>query len=80
MKNSNSTVTAAALDALESRIAYRIAARLSQRAESLDADVSERLRFAREKALERAQVARAAESQPVVAVGRGGSAVLGAGG
>lgn len=80
MKNSNSTVTAAALDALESRIAYRIAARLSQRADSLDADVAERLRFAREQALERAKAARTAQSQSVVAVSRGGAAVLGTGG
>lgn len=80
MKNSNVPVTAAALDALESRIAYRIAARLSQRADSLDADVAERLRFAREQALERAKASRTAESRPVVAVGRGGAAVLGTGG
>ena len=46
MKNSNTSSThAAALDALESRIAYRIAARLSQRADTLDGDVAERLRL-----------------------------------
>ena len=81
MKNSNTSSThAAALDALESRIAYRIAARLSQRADTLDGDVAERLRFAREQALERAKAARAAQSRPVVAVTAGGAAVLGGGG
>ncbi|MBS0441426.1 MAG: DUF3619 family protein [Proteobacteria bacterium] len=81
MKNSNTTSThAAALDALESRIAYRIAARLSQRADTLDGDVAERLRFAREQALERAKAARAAQSRPVVAVTASGAAVLGSGG
>lgn len=80
MKNSNTSTHAAALDALESRIAYRIAARLSQRADTLDGDVAERLRFAREQALERAKAARAAQSRPVVAVSAGGAAVLGRGG
>lgn len=81
MKNSNTSSThAAALDALESRIAYRIAARLSQRADTLDGDVAERLRFAREQALERAKAARAAQSRPVVAVTASGAAVLGRGG
>ena len=81
MKNSNTSSThAAALDALESRIAYRIAARLSQRADALDGDVAERLRFAREQALERAKAARAAQSRPVVAVTGSGAAVLGGGG
>lgn len=80
MKNTNTTTHAAALDALESRIAYRIAARLSQRADALDGDVAERLRFAREQALERAKAARAAQSRPVVAVTAGGAAVLGRGG
>lgn len=81
MKNSNTSSThAAALDALESRIAYRIAARLSQRADTLEGDVAERLRFAREQALERAKAARTAQSRPVVAVTAGGAAVLGRGG
>jgi hypothetical protein len=80
VKNSNTSTHAAALDALESRIAYRIAARLSQRADALDGDVAERLRFAREQALERAKAARAAQSRPVVAVTGSGAAVLGGGG
>lgn len=80
MKNSNTPATAAALDALESRIAYRVAARLSQRADALEGDIAERLRFAREQALERAKSARAAESRPVVAISAAGAAVLGGGG
>ncbi len=79
MKNSNTSTPAATLDALESRIAYRIAARLSERADALDGDVAERLRFAREQALERAKAARAATGTPVVAV-TGGAALLGKGG
>ena len=70
-----------ALDALESRIAYRIAARLSQRADALDGDVAERLRFAREQA--RSSAPRPpvlAQSRPVVAVTGSGAAVLGGGG
>lgn len=80
MKNSNTPATAAALEALESRIAYRIAARLSQRADAVDGDIAERLRFAREQALERAKAALTAESRTVVAVGAGGAALLGSGG
>lgn len=78
MKNSNIAVYPTGPDALEARFAYRIAARLNERAEALDTDVSERLRFAREKAIERAQAARAAEAQ-VVSVGSAATAALGSG-
>lgn len=61
------------------RIGLRVAARLSEQAEGLDRDIAERLRFAREKALERAAALRAAETRPVVSVGRDGAAVLGTG-
>lgn len=74
MKNSNIALHAAGRDALEARIGLRIAARLSERAQQVPADISERLRFAREKALE---TARAAESG--VAVTSGPAAVLGGG-
>lgn len=80
MKNSNIAVHSAARDALEARIGLRLAARLSQGAELMDADIAERLRFAREKALERARAVRTAESRPAVAVGVSGAAVLGGGG
>lgn len=65
----------AELEAFEARLALRMTARLTERAAELPQDVSERLRFAREQALQRAQAARAAsatKSAPV-AVDNGGS-------
>ncbi|TXC65913.1 DUF3619 family protein [Piscinibacter aquaticus] len=80
MKNSKITFSpAGARDALEARIGLRVAARLSQGTMALDGDISERLRFAREKALERARAVRTAESRPAVAVSTSGAAVLGGG-
>ena len=75
MKNSNSQATAVALEVLQARVGHRLAARLSEHAETLDADVTERLRFAREQALERARAARAA-AEPVVVVAAGPSAAV----
>ena len=66
-----------ALDALQSRFALRVTAKLTERTLDLDADVSERLRFGREKALERARAVRAAATTPLVGVTRGGAAILG---
>lgn len=63
-------------EALQARFGYRIAARLSEQAESVEPDIAERLRFAREKALERA---RAAAPALEVVVGPS-SALLGGGG
>lgn len=74
------SVQSAARDALEARIGLRLAARLSEGVDAMDADIAERLRFAREKALERARALRAAESRPALAVGASGAAVLGGGG
>ena len=54
-------------EALESRFALRVAARLSEQADALPHDVSERLRFAREKALERARAAGVAVAVPLPA-------------
>ena len=64
-------------DGLEARFGVRVAAMLGERAQSTAPDISERLRFAREQALVRAQAARQVQtaSAPVV-VGRGRSAVL----
>ena len=67
----------AALDALQARFALRVAAVLSERSQDLGADVDERLRFAREKALGRARAARVANGTPAVGVARGGAAILG---
>lgn len=77
MNNSNTALFPGGREALESRLAYRMAARLSEHAEQLSPDLSERLRFARERALERAREARAATAQPTVTFASGGSAVLG---
>jgi Protein of unknown function (DUF3619) len=66
-----------AMEALQTRFALRVAAALTEQSRSVDADVSERLRFAREKALERARAARRAEDSPVMGATRSGSAILG---
>jgi Protein of unknown function (DUF3619) len=80
VKNSNIIALPSSLDALQARVAYRLAGRLSEQATTLDDDIAERLRFAREKALERAQLARAVQGQAVVAVSTSGAAVLGSAG
>ena len=49
----------AAREAIESRFARNIAARLTERAENVAPEIGERLRFAREKALEAGRRARA---------------------
>ena len=67
----------AALDTLQARFALRVAARLTERADDLSPDLTERLRFAREKALERARAVRPADTPPAVGVTRGGAAILG---
>ncbi|PZP35229.1 MAG: DUF3619 domain-containing protein [Roseateles depolymerans] len=58
--NSPNYSATADLDARVTRFGLRIAAGLSERNAALPADVGERLRFAREQALARAQAARAA--------------------
>ncbi len=68
----------AALDALQTRFALRVAAGLSERNADIGPDLTERLRFAREKALERARASRAATAP--VGVTRGGAAILGVAG
>ena len=67
----------AALDALQARFALRVTAGLTERSNDLGADVTERLRFAREKALERARATRKAETTPALGMTRAGAAVLG---
>lgn len=79
IKNTKSTFSPVPhRDGLEARFGVRVASMLSERARSTAPDISERLRFAREQALVRAQAARRqvqTASAPVV-VGRGRSAVL----
>jgi hypothetical protein len=67
------------LDTLQTRVGVRIAAHLSEQAERAPHDVTERLRFAREQALQRAREARAAtevSTAPVVVATGGGTARL----
>jgi hypothetical protein len=66
-------------DNLQARFALRVAARLSERSEDLQPDLSERLRVAREQALERARTVRRAEAAPARVGTSGGAAVLGGG-
>ena len=67
----------AAIDALQARFALRVAARLTERSQGLEADVGERLRFAREKALERARASRAASASSPVGATAAGALMLG---
>ena len=74
MKPSAKIYGPAAREAIESRFARNIAARLSERAENVAPEIGERLRFAREKALEAGRLARSgAELQSA----GGGAAILG---
>ena len=67
-----------AAETLQSRYALRIAARLHERAEAVEPDIGERLRIAREQALQRARAARTASGP--VSVGMAGSVALLGGG
>lgn len=73
----NTTLLAAdAMQGLQDRFAFRVAARLSESAQAPGADIESRLRFAREQALQRARVARLAAAEPVIAVSGGGAGTL----
>jgi hypothetical protein len=75
MKNQN---TMTGLDALQSRFGLRVAARLNEGTLDLPHNVTERLRVAREQALERTRLARkSVAAGGTQVVGRGGSATLG---
>jgi hypothetical protein len=66
------------LDALQARFALRVASRLSERADALPHDLSERLRVAREQAVQSAHRLRRAEpAGAAVLAGAGGVAALG---
>lgn len=67
----------ATADILQARFALRVAARLSECSAELGPDLTERLRFAREKALERARAVRSVETTSAVGVSRSGAAILG---
>jgi hypothetical protein len=77
MKHDDSTYRLAARDAIESRFARSVAACLSESARMIGPDVTERLRFAREKALEAARLAREGAAVHGVGVTASGAAVAG---
>lgn len=77
MKNQNTVLSSGSLEALQARYALRVAARLTDASRELPHDISERLKAAREQALERARLARRAEAATdVQAMGAGPSATL----
>ena len=73
------SASALAREALQARFARRVAARLSENAEGLGPDITERLRFAREQTLERARAIRQQAATGPVGATRGGAAMLGGG-
>jgi len=79
--NGQRTIRATALgpsphpDVLEARVARRIAARLTERADELPHDISERLRVARQQAVDRARQLRKLSTAPAWQA-QGGSAVM----
>lgn len=77
MNASESTLPSASRDAVESRFARRIVACLAESAGTVPHDVGERLRFAREKALEAARRVRTVNSAQGVGVSASGAAILG---
>ena len=74
----SSTLQTAALSPLEARFGARVAGALTARSQALPHDITERLRFAREKSLAVARLsrARAADGTVVAGVSSQGSAVL----
>lgn len=79
MKKQPISLSAQDLDTRVTRFGLRVAASLTERNETLPADVSERLRFAREQALGKARAARA-EAAPAGQLLRSGSNSLSLGG
>lgn len=78
MNISHSPASSSALDSAQARFGQRIAVCLSESTDALGADVSERLRFARENALQRARTARQLNaSVGAIGVSASGSLVLG---
>ena len=76
----NRRPTSADVMALEARFGLRVAARLSDRADDLPHDITERLRSAREQALAKARPRLAAARAAAVAVSGSGAATLAGGG
>lgn len=78
MKTMNSTELFSALASAQAQFASRVIARLSEGANSLPPELEERLRFARETALQRARAVRAASAAvPSFTAPNAGSLILG---
>ena len=77
MNGSESILRTVSSDAVEARFARRLVACLAENADTVPHDVGERLRFAREKALEAARRVRTFEVAQGVGVSASGAAVLG---
>lgn len=81
MNSTRQNANAGPLDAIEARVALRMASGLSRQCDALPHEVTERLRIAREQALDRAKAARRAEaaaaSTAVVAGRASAAAVMG---
>lgn len=77
MNRLESSYRTAPLEAAELRFARRIASCLNESAQSVPHDVSERLRFAREKALEAALRVRIADTAQGLGIAASGAALLG---
>lgn len=79
-KNSLPTLPAQEVEVRMARFGLRVAAGLTEHGDSLPADIQERLRFAREQALTRAQAVRKAQPVAAAAVQSAGAGTLAMGG
>ena len=77
MNMTNTSASIAMLESLEARFGLRISARLTEGSRAVAGDTSERLRFAREQALERARSMRSAATPARVGVTSAGAVLLG---
>jgi hypothetical protein len=79
VKKSTSTALLAEFEALQARFAHRIATRLTEHAAVQPHEIGERLRVARERALDRARAVRHVNAAAPAVIGvSAGAAVLGA--
>jgi Protein of unknown function (DUF3619) len=74
------TAASAAAPALEARFAYRVAAMLSERSDALPHDLEERLKFARQQAVQRMKSARVLAQADAAQASGGSLALLGGSG
>lgn len=76
MNHQDSYSPSTRLDVLQSRFATQVVARLSEKAELTPHDVCERLRFAREKAIQRSRAVLVPLQSPAAVSGNGGLGAL----